>query len=74
MYGINLVKFILFQGSQTLLYCALSDKLKNETGKYYRNCQEWHSTHKFKDDIQKKLWEISEKTVKLESKKIQTDI
>ncbi|CAG2109577.1 unnamed protein product, partial [Medioppia subpectinata] len=48
-------------GSQTTLYCALEDKLANESGFYYNNCVRVdHMTPEANDDsTAKSLWELS---------------
>ena len=52
------------QGTQTILHCVLLDHAKLESGKYYVDCKV--ASHKTKDnDFMKRLWDISEKIVKL---------
>ncbi|CAG2100594.1 unnamed protein product, partial [Medioppia subpectinata] len=48
-------------GSQTTLYCALDDKLANESGFYYNNCRRVdHMIPEANDDkTAKSLWELS---------------
>ncbi|XP_073988445.1 retinol dehydrogenase 14-like [Rhodnius prolixus] len=53
------------QGCQTILYCALSDEVTGKSGKIFRDCKLYESSHKFDDSVQLKLWEVSEKLTKL---------
>ena len=63
-------------GCQTTLYCALDEKLANESGHYYANCTKFTnssfavSTYLTKnaldDELAKKLWDFSCELVKLE--------
>ena len=65
-------------GCQTTLYCALDEKVANESGHYYTNCTKCtHSTfaisnylaNKALDDgTAEKLWDLSFEFVKLEDK------
>lgn len=52
------------EGAQTSIYCAVSDEVKGQSGKYYQECKEAeeHSSELSKDmGLAKKLWEVSEK-------------
>lgn len=54
------------QGAQTNLYCSLVAHEKLENGKYYSDCRIKFSRPAARDEKKmKKLWEISEKMVKL---------
>ncbi|CAG2100595.1 unnamed protein product [Medioppia subpectinata] len=48
-------------GAQTTLYCALDEKLDNESGFYYDNCKREHCVVKqAKDDkVAEQLWDLS---------------
>lgn len=52
------------EGAQTSIYCAVSEEVKGQSGKYYQECQEAeeHSSELSKDiGMAKKLWEVSER-------------
>ncbi|KAF2888522.1 hypothetical protein ILUMI_17651, partial [Ignelater luminosus] len=54
------------QGCQTSVHLAVSNDLENVTGKYFMDCKERELTRAAKDEAKaKKLWELSEKLVKL---------
>ncbi|KAK9510776.1 hypothetical protein O3M35_005489 [Rhynocoris fuscipes] len=53
------------QGCQTILYCALSDEVIGKSGKMFRDCKLFSSSHNFDDEIQKKLWAVSESLTKI---------
>lgn len=51
------------QGSQTILHCALSTEVDGHSGELFRDCQGYKSRHPFQDDIQQKLWRVSEELI-----------
>ena len=56
------------EGAQTSIYCAVSDEVKGQSGKYYQDCHEAEgdSSAVSKDmGLAKKLWEWSERTTGL---------
>jgi len=54
------------QGAMTTLYVATDPKVATVGGKYYADCKETTTSSKAADlEVAKKLWEISEKFVKL---------
>ena len=63
---------------QTILYCALDDKLANESGEYYGNCNKYTNdscsmtyylaSNACDDGVAQKLWDLSCDLVKLEDK------
>ena len=65
-------------GCQTILYCALDDKLANQSGHYYANCTKFQNKNfaisnyipnRAVDDVSaEKLWNFSCQLVKLENK------
>lgn len=55
------------EGAQTTLHLATSEEVEGVTGKYFLDCKEHGLSRGVKDPaIAKKLWELSEKLVKLE--------
>ena len=57
------------QGAQTTIYCAVDESIENDSGKYYCDCKETQLKPIGKDEeTAEKLWMLSEKLVKLESK------
>ena len=64
-------------GCQTILYCALDDKLANQSGHYYANCTKFQNKNfamsnyipnRAVDDVSaEKLWNLSCQLVKLEN-------
>ena len=52
-------------GSQTVVHCAVSEKLSSESGFYYEGCRrkQWHRKA-LDDDVAKRLWEFSESFTK----------
>uniref|UniRef100_A0A0B7BG57 Uncharacterized protein n=1 Tax=Arion vulgaris TaxID=1028688 RepID=A0A0B7BG57_9EUPU len=47
-------------GSQTIVYCAVSDGLREFSGKIFSNCKVLKPSDKVKDkDVAKKLWNVS---------------
>ncbi|KAJ9583328.1 hypothetical protein L9F63_022345 [Diploptera punctata] len=55
------------QGAQTTLYLATSEEVEGVTGKYFLDCREHGLSSGVQDPaLGKKLWELSEKLVKLE--------
>ncbi|EFN65472.1 Retinol dehydrogenase 14 [Camponotus floridanus] len=56
------------QGAQTTIHLAVSDELNGISGKYYMDCAERGLSNAVKDPAKgKKLWELSEPLVKLQS-------
>lgn len=55
--------FLIFKGAQTILLCATEENLQAKSGDFFRNCKIYQSTVKFDVELQKKLWEKSEKLV-----------
>lgn len=56
------------QGAQTTLYCALDEKLANESGEYYDDCQKVTPSQLAQnDELAKQLWDVSVEMVKLGS-------
>ena len=63
-------------GCQTTIYCALDEKLANESGHYYANCTKstnssfavstYLTRNALDDELAKKLWDFSCELVKLE--------
>ncbi|CAG2103066.1 unnamed protein product, partial [Medioppia subpectinata] len=55
-------------GSQTSLYCALEEKLDNESGFYYDNCRRVDAmvSTATDDKSAQQLWQLSEELVRLE--------
>ncbi|KAL0277630.1 UNVERIFIED_CONTAM: hypothetical protein PYX00_004855 [Menopon gallinae] len=55
------------EGCHTSVYCAVSEELEGKNGKYFSDCKEAGLADYIKDPAKgKKLWELSEKLVKLE--------
>ncbi len=53
-------------GAQTSIECAVSEKVANQTGLYYSDCKVKKPKPQAEDDeMAKKLWDLSVKTVKL---------
>ncbi|GBM12762.1 Retinol dehydrogenase 11 [Araneus ventricosus] len=49
------------QGAQTTIYCAVDEKIANESGLYYIGCRSVEPVAKARDDaFAKKFWEFSE--------------
>ncbi|XP_052744950.1 retinol dehydrogenase 14 isoform X2 [Bicyclus anynana] len=70
-WGLALIIFCFFktpfQGCQTSIMLAVDDKLSKVNGKYFSDCQESSLSSSASDmGRARKLWEISEKMVKLE--------
>ncbi|XP_060709154.1 retinol dehydrogenase 13 isoform X1 [Hemiscyllium ocellatum] len=66
------VSFLTFksvqQGAQTSIYCAVSEELDNVSGLYFSDCAVKAIAPQGRDDdAAKRLWELSEKMVGLES-------
>ena len=63
--------FLLFaktpkEGAQTIIYCAVEDSIANESGHYYLDCKKGSLKAIGRDDdTAEKLWDLSEKLVKL---------
>jgi len=56
------------EGCQTTVHCAVSNELDGVTGKYFLDCKMHNLSRAVQDPaIGKKLWELSEPLVKLES-------
>lgn len=54
------------EGAQTSVYLSVSPEVENVTGKYFSNCQEAKVSDKGQDTgLATKLWEVSERLVKL---------
>uniref|UniRef100_A0A1Y1MXQ9 Retinol dehydrogenase 11 n=2 Tax=Photinus pyralis TaxID=7054 RepID=A0A1Y1MXQ9_PHOPY len=54
------------EGAQTIIYCAVDEDVKNESGLYYAECDVANSSDRSKDMASaKRLWDISFKMVKL---------
>ncbi|MHA1315210.1 MAG: SDR family oxidoreductase [Candidatus Helarchaeota archaeon] len=54
------------KGAKTSIYLASSPDVQDITGKYFVNCQETKSSDiSYDEDLQKKLWDISEKLTNL---------
>jgi len=55
------------EGAKTALYVALSPDVEKQTGKYWSDCAEHHSSDESRnEEIAKKLWDVSAQLVKLE--------
>lgn len=53
-------------GAQTVVYCAVSDEVLEHNGGYFTDCQPAHLRAFARDSgVAKKLWEASERLVKL---------
>ena len=70
IFLIPVAKFLFktpFHGAQTTLFCTLDDSIANDSGKYYSDCTygKFKSKHPEDDGAAKKLWELSERLVKL---------
>ncbi|KAF8774272.1 Retinol dehydrogenase 13 like protein [Argiope bruennichi] len=60
MYGRLLFKSPMI-GAQTTIYCAVEEKLANESGHYYCDCTVISASSKAQDDkLARKLWDVSE--------------
>lgn len=57
----------IHQGTQTTIYCAVSEELEGVSGRYYADCKETPlATRASKDrNMAEKLWDVSEKMVGL---------
>jgi hypothetical protein len=55
------------QGAQTTLFCCLEDSVEAHSGKYYSDCKEEEPLHAIalNEDDQKRLWDISEKLLQI---------
>ena len=54
------------QGAQTTIYCAVDESIASESGRYYVDCKETSLKSIANDkETARKLWELSEKLVKL---------
>ncbi|OXA53739.1 retinol dehydrogenase 12 [Folsomia candida] len=55
------------EGAETTMYCSLSKYLTHQSGEMYRNCEFWDYSKrpKLSEKDATKLWEMSEKLVKL---------
>jgi len=58
--------FFQFQGAQTIIHCAVSDEVKNESGLFYRDCKVYNSQANLSPTIASKLWELSCKLCRIE--------
>lgn len=55
-----------WEGAQTTIYLAVSPEVSSVSGSYFADCHVQNTTEKAKDSgVAKKLWEVSEKMVKL---------
>lgn len=67
---VQVVMFMFFvsceAGAQTVVYCAVSDEVLEHNGGYFTDCQPAHLRAFARDSgVAKKLWEASERLVKL---------
>lgn len=67
---LNLLVKVLFktpwEGAQTPIYLAVSPEVEGVSGYYYDECSQAPTTHLARDEnLAQKLWELSEKVVKL---------
>ncbi|XP_043478605.1 retinol dehydrogenase 14-like [Leptopilina heterotoma] len=53
------------QGAQTIVYCALSPTLENESGNIYRDCNLYEPKKILDPEIATKLWDVSAKLTKI---------
>ncbi|ODN02267.1 Retinol dehydrogenase 12 [Orchesella cincta] len=53
------------QGAQTILHCALSRKVRQETGQFYRDCTHWSPKSAVTDEAAQQMWTVSESLAKL---------
>ena len=61
----------LFKGAKTLIYAAISPELENVSGKYFVNNRSQASKDfTYNKEIQKKLWENTEKLIGIEFKEL----
>ncbi|KAL7640090.1 UNVERIFIED_CONTAM: hypothetical protein RMT77_009504 [Armadillidium vulgare] len=72
MTYLNLIAYTLGinerEGAQTTIYAAVSEDLKNITGKYFDNCQEGVRSSLAENlETAQKLWTVSEKIVQLQT-------
>ncbi|CAH1239018.1 RDH14 [Branchiostoma lanceolatum] len=50
------------QGAQTVIHCAVEEKLSSESGLYYSDCDVKQTSQKATDDVvARQLWELSER-------------
>lgn len=54
----------LFQGSETVVFCATEYNIEGQAGKFYRDCAEYKSKYPFDKEEEVKLWNVSEEMVK----------
>ncbi|XP_071574274.1 retinol dehydrogenase 14 [Temnothorax nylanderi] len=71
-WGLKLIVKAFFktpeQGAQTTIHLAVSDELNGVSGKYFMDCAERGLSNAVKDPAKgKKLWELSEPLVRLQS-------
>lgn len=53
-----------YQGCQTIIHCAVSEEVDNESGLYYRNCEKEDIVPVARDDtLARKLWDVSEELI-----------
>ncbi|XP_066302833.1 retinol dehydrogenase 14-like [Branchiostoma lanceolatum] len=56
------------QGAQTVIHCAVEEKLSSESGLYYSDCDVKQTSQKATDDaVARQLWELSERMTGLSS-------
>ncbi len=58
-----------WQGAQTVLHCAVSERLESVSGRVYSNCREkkLETAVANNDEVAEQLWDISSQMVELES-------
>lgn len=60
----NKIYICLFQGSETVVFCATEYNIEGHTSKFYRDCAEYNSKYPFDREEEVKLWNLSEEMVK----------
>ncbi|CAB0004516.1 unnamed protein product [Nesidiocoris tenuis] len=51
------------KGCQTILHCALSEEANGLSGQLFRDCKPYAPRKTYQDDVQKKLWAVSQQLV-----------
>jgi len=66
---VSLFKIDTFLGSQTTLFCVLSDDIgESESGSYYANCHKCDLYKHARDDVAaRRLWDLSSKMVRVKN-------
>lgn len=65
-YCLQLINLYFQEGAQTSIYCAVSDKVVQETGRFYVSCKPTKSSPESMDEkLAKALWEKSANFVDL---------